>query len=244
MTLSNILKYSLIKISLILLFLVPNAISGQTKVDVSSKKDTITDIEEIKDTLNYKFGLRFGIDISGPFYSIFDSDETLLKGSIDARIYKDYFVAAEIGFATKDYKEVNLEYETKGQFLTIGVDYNMLGYKEGSNDILYFGVRYGISNYNTTVSKYKIQNGYWLDDAFISNLEQQDGNGHWLNARFGVKVEVLKNLYLGGSVGMNRLIYASSLKSFDNLYIPGFGSNNDKKSFQFNYTLLYMLPFN
>jgi hypothetical protein len=228
--------------------LIPNVISGQNNTNISSQNDTIAENisanNTLIDTLNYKYGLRFGIDISGPFFSIFESDQTLLKGSFDARMYKEYFIAVEIGIATKNFKEANLEYESKGQFLTIGADYNMLGYKEGSNDILYFGIRYGISNYNTTVTNYKIQNGYWFDDPFISSLEKQNGTGHWVNARFGIKVEILKNLYLGGSVGMNRLISASSLNSFDNLFIPGFGNNNDKKSFQFNYTLLYMLPFN
>lgn len=196
------------------------------------------------DTINYKYGLRIGIDLAGPLNMLFESDHKLFKGNFDARVYKKYFVSGEFGYEEYKYNTENLKYTTDGSFFMIGGDYDLLGYTYGRNDLLAFGLRYGVSKFTQTVDEYRIQNAYWNNDPFISNIEAQDAYAHWINVRIGLKVEVLHNFYLGLSGGVNFLFYDTSLDNFDNLYIPGFGENRNNKSWIFNYTVMYLLPFN
>ena len=215
-------------------------------------QDEIKEKDEVKsekiispsDTIPYKFGLRIGFDLGGPISMLIDSEHKLFKGNFDARVYKKYFVSGEFGYEESKYNTENLKYTTDGSFVMIGGDYDMLGYTPGRNDLLAFGARYGFSKFTQTVDEYRIQNGYWLDDPYISSIEPQDSYAHWINVRLGLKVEVLHNFYLGMSAGVNFLFHDTSLKNFDNLYIPGFGENKNNKSFIFNYTVMYLLPFN
>ncbi|MCK5781749.1 MAG: hypothetical protein KAH10_04130 [Flavobacteriales bacterium] len=217
---------------------------AQEKNEEISNNEAKQSREVQRDTLHYKYGLRLGFDLSGPIQAAFGSDNLLLKATVDARIYKNYFLAGEFGGEKNVYKSENLNYSTAGYFVTIGGDYNILGYTLGRNDVLAFGIRYGISRFEQTVDEYKIQNGYWNDDAFISNISTQIGYAHWANFRLSLKVEVLTNFYLGTSVGANFLFYDTSLDNFDNLYIPGFGKNRNNVSWVFHYTVMYLIPFN
>ena len=242
MTLNNISKYLINKIFILLLFS-STTVFGQDKIE---DKEELKSEEVISpsDTIPYKFGLRIGIDLGGPISMLIDSDHKLFKGNFDARVYKKYFVSGEFGYEEYKYNTENLKYTTDGSFIMLGGDYDMLGYTPGRNDLLAFGVRYGFSKFNQTVDEYRIQNGYWLDDSYINSIESQDAYAHWINVRIGLKVEVLHNFYLGLSGGVNFLFYDTNLENFDNLYIPGFGENKNNKSWIFNYTVMYLLPFN
>ena len=252
MILNNTLKY-LSKSSLIIFLLLfsyvdlfSQEINKMGENNNSKKKEEVeykADIRKV-DTTKYKFGVRVGIDLTGPIGSLLNSQKILYKGTADIRIYKKYFAAAEYGYELYKYNTNNLKYESEGFFTTIGGDYDLLGFAYPRNDIYYFGVRYGFAGYRTEVKEYRIENTYWGNDPYVSSVPSQDGYAHWLNLRMGLKVEVLKNFYLGASVGANFLISATEMKHFDNLYIPGFGSNNEGRAFVFNYTLMYMFPFN
>ena len=242
MTLSNIYNYLTNRVFIILLF-TSTIVLGQDKIEINKETDSV-EVISASDTIPYKFGLRIGIDLSGPISMLINDDYKLFKGSFDARVYKKYFVSGEFGYEEYRYSTENLNYTTDGTFGMIGGDYDMLGYTPGRNDLLAFGVRYGFSTFNQTVTEYKVQNGYWLDDTHISSIESQKANAHWINLRIGLKVEVLHNFYLGLSGGVNFLVHDTNLENFDNLYIPGFGENKSNKSWVFNYTLMYLLPFN
>ncbi len=240
MTLNNIYKFlrNRTLIAILLLFTTSLAYS-QDKVE----KEEPTTINP-SDTIPYKYGLRIGIDLAGPISMIIDNDHKLFKGNFDARIYKNYFIAGEFGYEKHSDITENLKYTSDGAFVMIGGDYDLLGYTPGRNDLLAFGVRYGFATMNQTVDEYRIQNGYWNDDTYIGSIDAQQAYAHWLNVRMGLKVEVLHNFYLGLSAGVNFLFHDTKLDNFDNLYIPGYGKNRNNKSWIFNYTVMYLLPFN
>jgi len=240
MILNNIYKFSQNRILLAILSLFLSAtVFGQDKLE-SKETKTIAP----SDTIPYKYGLRIGIDIGGPITMIIDGNHKLFKGNFDARVYKQYFVSGELGYEKYSSISESLKYTTDGSFIMLGGDYDMLGYTPGRNDLLAFGLRYGFATFDQTVDEYRIQNGYWNDDTHIGNVETQKANAHWINMRIGLKVEVLHNFYLGLSGGVNFLFYDTRLENFDNLYIPGFGKNKNNKSFIFNYTVMYLFPFN
>lgn len=240
MILNNIYKFlqNRILIAILLLFTTSIAFS-QDKIE-SKEPKTISP----SDTIPYKYGLRIGIDLGGPITMLIDSNHKLFKGNFDARVYKKYFVSGEFGYEKYSSITENLKYTSDGTFVMVGGDYDMLGYTPGRNDLMAFGVRYGLATMDQTVDEYRIQNGYWQNDSYIGNIDTQRAYAHWINVRIGLKVEVLHNFYLGLSGGVNFLFYDTNLENFDNLYIPGFGENKNNKSFVFNYTVMYLIPFN
>ena len=240
MTLNNIYKFlqNRFLIAILLLFTTSIAFS-QDKIESKTPK-TINS----SDTIPYKYGLRIGIDLGGPISMLIDSNHKLFKGNFDARVYKDYFVSGEFGYEKFSSVTESIKYTSDGTFVMLGGDYDMLGYTPGRNDLMAFGVRYGFATMDQTVDEYRIQNGYWQNDTYIGNIETQRAYAHWINLRMGLKVEVLHNFYLGLSGGVNFLIFDTTLENFDNEYIPGFGENKNNKSFIFNYTVMYLIPFN
>ena len=70
-------------------------------------------------------------------------------------------------------------------------------------------------------------------------------NGNWVEIVTGVKVETFKNIYLGISLRLNKLLSDTKPSNFDNLYIPGFNKATDDNTWGsgFNYTLTYSIPF-
>ena len=240
MTLNNIYKFLQNRIIFAILVLFSSAtVFGQDKIE-NKKPKTINP----SDTIPYKYGLRIGIDLGGPISMLIDSNHQLFKGNFDARVYKKYFVSGEFGYEKFSSITENLKYTSDGTFIMLGGDYDMLGYTPGRNDLMAFGMRYGFATMDQTVDEYRIQNGYWQNDSYIGNIETQRAYAHWINVRIGLKVEVLHNFYLGLSGGVNFLFYDTKLENFDNLYIPGFGENKNNKSFIFNYTVMYLIPFN
>jgi hypothetical protein len=58
-----------------------------------------------------------------------------------------------------------------------------------------------------------------------------------------MKVEVFKNVFVGFSFRLNRLVSQKRPNNFDNLYIPGFNRTyNGDFGVGFNYTVSYFIP--
>ena len=57
-------------------------------------------------------------------------------------------------------------------------------------------------------------------------------------------METFKNVYLGLSLRLNKLLSDKKPDNFGNLFIPGFNKVTDENTFGsgFNYTLTYSIP--
>ena len=69
-------------------------------------------------------------------------------------------------------------------------------------------------------------------------------NASWIEFVSGIKVQVLKNIYMGVSIRLIRLLNDKKPLNFDNLYIPGFNKKTDENVFGagLNYTISYSIP--
>jgi hypothetical protein len=101
------------------------------------------------------------------------------------------------------------------------------------------------------VSDYKIfdSNRYWNPDdfAFGSEQEKEFGglNASWLEFVVGIKAEMVKNLYFGGSVRLGFLVSNKEPINFQNQFIPGFNKVTEGSKFGvgYNYSITYLIPF-
>jgi hypothetical protein len=120
----------------------------------------------------------------------------------------------------------------------------------GMNNQVYLGFRFANSLYNHNINNYLL---YRTEQIFEEELVQNeystgklsDLNAQWIEFLVGMKVQVLKNTYMGFSLRLNRLLGSTSSENFGVLFIPGFNRVTDENIFgsSFNYTLTYSIPF-
>ena len=229
-------------ISFILLFL------GYTIGFSQTKNDSIV---TVKDSLNVsefyhpkKYGFRFGADIIKPIISLTNNEFDGFELVGDYRISTKNFIAAEMGYVTKSDSGFGYSYKTKGSYYKLGFNHNMYTNWLDMDNEIYFGFRYGLSLFTNDLNGYTIsQQGIDFEKRTISNKQSFDGlNAHWLELIFGVKTEILNNLFLGVAVNFNQMVFQKEPDNFQNLYIPGFGEIKGNGSAGINYTISYRIP--
>jgi hypothetical protein len=191
------------------------------------------------------YGVRLGIDLNKPITTYFDKENKGIEMVADIRVLNNYYLATEIGNVTKTTNEDYLNFTTKGSYIKVGFNYNAYKNWVGMRNEIYVGLRYGISFFDQTLNNYTPNsNGTYFNNLPVEAGTKFNGlNAQWYELVFGMKVETLKNLYLGTSVSFNKMISTKEPENFKNLYVPGFNRVflNDS-GVSFNYTLSYLIP--
>ncbi len=200
------------------------------------------------DTVQYKerYGLRVGVDLSKPLQTLLDNTYSGLELMGDYRIYKDYYLAAELGNENMQITEGNLKVSDKGSYIKLGADYNAYENWAGMENMIIIGLRYGFSTFSQTLESYDIrtQRSYFGTNIIDTPEETKGLTASWIELLAGVKVELFQNLYLGANVQLKRMITQTTPSNIDNLAIPGFGKTNDFSQFGvgYNYNISYLIP--
>jgi hypothetical protein len=193
-----------------------------------------------------KYGIRFGTDISKIVQSFYDKNYKGIEFVGDYRVTKNYYLAGELGNENTTVEDNKLSFTTQGTYLKIGFDYNSYENWLDMRNMIYLGMRYGASTFSQTLNSYKLYNTstYFPEAPTIFPGEKFNGlTSQWIEVVLGLKAEVLKNIYLGASIRMNRLLTNTKPDNFDNLYIPGFNRTyNGDFGIGFNYSVSYFLP--
>ena len=192
-----------------------------------------------------RYGLRVGIDLVRPAYSLFDENKKGLEIVADYRVADRWFIAGELGYSEHTTEEDFFTFDTKGQYIKAGADYNAYKNWIGMENVIVVGLRYGFSTFDQSLTEYTVNNNPFVPDRTETNPEEFGGlNASWAELVLGLKVEVLHNVFMGFSMRGNVLISSSEPENFKNLYVPGFERVyvNDF-GFSFNYTLSYLIPF-
>lgn len=203
---------------------------------------TATDSIEFEE----KFGIRVGVDLSKPLRTLLDEDYSGFEILGDYRVYKDYYLAAEIGNEKMDYREDNLSVTSNGSYIKLGVDYNAYENWAGMENMIFVGLRYGFATFSQTLNRYAI---YTDTQFFPPNIvqgpfETSGLTASWVELMVGMKVELFNNIFLGANLQLKRRLTQSTPSNFDNLTIPGFNRTYDESSFGvgYGYTISYLIP--
>ena len=214
---------------------------GQTESNLNDtliKKDKFLNINKI----------RLGFDILKPILSSSEGDNLNYEIVGDLQLTENIYLAGEYGLVDKVIEDENINFNSSGSFLRIGFDYNMFENWIGMDNSIYVGLRYGTSSFSSKILDYNVRN----KDSYFSNLvtnefqtiEYSNLSGNWIEILLGIKVETFKNVYLGLSLRLNKLLSDKKPDNFGNLFIPGFNKVTDENTFGsgFNYTLTYSIP--
>ena len=214
---------------------------GQTE---SNSNDTLIKKEKL---LNIN-KIRFGFDLLKPIASSSEGDNLNYEIVGDLQLTENIYLAGEYGLVDKVIEDENINFNSTGSFLRIGFDYNMFENWIGMDNSIYVGLRYGTSSFSSKILDYNVRN----KDSYFSNLvtdefqtiEYSNLSGNWIEILLGIKVETFKNVYLGLSLRLNKLLSDKKPDNFGNLFIPGFNKVTDENTFGsgFNYTLTYSIP--
>ena len=206
--------------------------------------------EDIKtDTLVYKqkYGLRLGGDVSKLVRSFIDTNYKGFEINGDHRLTKNIFIAGELGTEEKTTSNSFLNVTATGTYFKAGVDYNLYKNWLDMENMIYSGFRVGVGSFSQTQNSFTVYNTdqYW-DEQFTSNTTK-DFNGLtalWAELIFGVKAQVVNNLYLGLNVQLKGMITQDEPSNFENLYVPGFNKTYDSGRFGigFGYNISYLIP--
>lgn len=206
--------------------------------------------EDIKtDTLVYKqkYGLRLGGDVSKLVRSFIDTNYKGFEINGDYRLTKNIFIAGELGTEEKTTSNSFLNVTATGTYFKAGVDYNLYKNWLDMENMIYSGFRVGVGSFSQTQNSFTVYNTdqYW-DEQFTSNTTK-DFNGLtalWAELIFGVKAQVVNNLYLGLNVQLKGMITQDEPSNFENLYVPGFNKTYDSGRFGigFGYNISYLIP--
>lgn len=204
---------------------------------------------KVKDSIPPKkerYGIRFGVDLFKLSRSFYEPDYKGLEVVGDYRLTRKHYIAAEIGNENKTVDDDRLDFTTKGTYVKVGFDYNTYENWLDMENMIYVGLRYGVSSFSQTLNSYEIYNPnpYFGEAPVVVPTEKFSGlSAQWLEVVAGVKAKVFNNVYVGFSFRLNRLISQKRPANFDNLYIPGFNRTyNGNFGVGFNYTVSYFLP--
>ncbi len=216
-----------------------------------------------KDTVEYKqpYGLRAGIDMSRILVSFLEDNYTGLEIVGDYRLTHKLYVAAELGNEKKtigvglgnEVESVEGElynFTASGSYLKTGIDFNTYGNWYGEQNMIFIGGRFAYSTFSQTVNDYKIfdTDRYWNPNDFAfgsqEELEFKGLHAAWLEFVVGIKAEMVKNLYFGGSVRLGILVSNKNPENFQNQFIPGFNKVTEGSKFGvgYNYSITYLIP--
>ena len=235
------MKKKQIYLFIISICLSTNMLIGQTE---SNSKDTLIK----KDKLLNINKIRFGFDLLKPIASSSEGDNLNYEIVGDLQLTENIYLAGEYGSIDKLIEDENINFNSTGSFLRVGLDYNLFKNWIGMDNSIYVGFRYGNSSFSNKILNYEVRN----KDSYFSNLvedefetiEYSNLSGNWIEILLGIKVETFKNVYLGLSLRLNKLLSDEKPNNFGNLFIPGFNKVTDENTFGsgFNYTLTYSIP--
>jgi hypothetical protein len=165
----------------------------------------------------------------------------------DYRLSKNLYIAGEIGSEKKTSTTNYLNSTAEGTYLKVGVDYNMYTNWAGMDNLIYSGMRIGITNFNQTLNSYTIYDTNsltWGGNQVVSNNNFSALSSGWIEIILGVKTEVLNNLFLGFNLQIKGRVFETNINNFENIYIPGFGRTYDSGKFGmgFGYSISYLVP--
>ena len=198
---------------------------------------------KIKDSIyTVSGGLRIGLDISRFALLYFQPYRTDVTVQADMQLNKRLYAALETGFNRTSHSDTSYTYKGSGAYATIGGDYDFLKRKEKDDKtMVYGGIRYGFARNTYEVPTYILRNEYWGTNT-ESSYPKTTMTAHWVELVLGLRVEVLKNLFLGWGVREKIMLSNSASKEFPPIVIPGFGSGTKNSQFDMTYTVSYYFP--
>ena len=202
-----------------------------------------------QDTIRYPIsemkGIRVGIDVSKLLFPVIYKGERMgFEATADMFVKGNFFAVAEAGWLRVNLdRSPDYHYKENGMYVKAGIDYNLLkSRRPNSNDIVYGGVRYGLSVFNQQAENITVPEHFWPEGSDLA-IPKSTLSAQWLELLLGVKAEVLTNFYVGLTFRLKfRTVSPKDPYSIP-YQIPGYGEGNSGYALGLNYYISYNFHF-
>jgi hypothetical protein len=187
--------------------------------------------------------LRVGADPGTFLYMLFSEKRGFFEAEADIDIDR-FFLVANYGLSSFRLDESTYRYENTGSYLRFGADFNLM-HDDPNNNITFIGLRYSRASFSdkldyNTQAVIQTETGWPNTVETVSNDRLRAG---WLEMDAGIKIRVVKQLYLGFTVRYKLFLKVTGQETMRPYFVPGFGKNIGTSAFGFNYYVSYRLPF-
>lgn len=177
--------------------------------------------EDMKQTFFQGFTVSADVLNMGLFFL---SDYGNLEASLRLNLLNTYFPIVELGLGKCNKTDYNtqIHFSTKAPYLKIGVDYNLLRDKWQTNK-LFFGLRYGITNFNYSFSGKDQIDPIWHTTGPL-DVHGINATSHYLEVVFGCQVKIWSIVHMGWSARYKQELHTTKSIYSHPYYIPGYGT--------------------
>ena len=194
-----------------------------------------------------KYGLRVGTDIQKLIRSASSEEYNGISFNADIRFKESMFLFSEIGNEKKIVEYSNVDSKISGNYIKLGLQFKLNRNIVGLRNLIYSSIGIGVSSFDQKILRYGIFNIYsdlWGEFESTDTINLESLNANWIEIGFGVKTEILNNLFLGIELQLKNLISQKNKNDISNFYIPGFNRTYEGSNFGlgFNYSLTYLIP--
>ncbi|MDA0196419.1 MAG: DUF6048 family protein [Bacteroidetes bacterium] len=206
---------------------------------------TLTKTPEIKlkkDTTYYPLISALSIYFDYPkIFSFFTKFENKAEVGLELQIFKHIYLRGELGWARirpQDFYK-NVDYEVSGNYTRGGIAYRKT---IGASSNLIMGVNYGSSFFNDK-GKVQIESPSGLHDPLEDKFKRENLRGNWIEMTFGTESHMGKNLYLGFTFRVRKLLNYDKFDGLDVFAVPGYGRTFDNSIPAINLYIKYRMQF-
>ncbi|MDO9152737.1 MAG: DUF6048 family protein [Paludibacter sp.] len=207
---------------------------------INAQNQNITDTVKIKK--NNIDGLRIELDVAPVVKTLLAKGETYsFEGAVQTTLLQKYYPVVEFGYAgASKISTDNVDFNTNGVFFRVGSDFSVMKQKENSpknQNYFLVGGRLGFSHFTYNLSNIVIRDNYW-NESKIYNFENIPSTKLWFEIAAGIRVEVIKNIYMGWTLRNKRMLTNDADGTVSPWYIPGFGVKSTS-AWAVNYAIGY-----
>lgn len=208
--------------------------------DVDSVEQRVVEPERPKVPKSFYIptGIRIGTDLVALGVNVFGNNRQRYEFQGDIDFHRIYLTGS-YGVSQYLIRANNFNYGNSGTYYRIGLEADFLKFDPDHNTLT-FGLRYARANYSETLVTSMIDPVYGLYDQ---NLTNENASARWFEMTTGLRVMVLKNLYMGYNfrIQLNRKLFNTD--QFSSYDIPGFGRAEFKNRWTFNYYIAYRIAW-
>jgi hypothetical protein len=185
--------------------------------------------------------LAVGIDLSRFLVQVWQPVKANFEFTISSNVYKDIYLNGDGGWMVTEFTDEEQHYTSGGYYLRAGPAYNILKRRPGDHNMIYIGVLYGFADYWHEADQITISDGYWGSGS--GRLDRKTLKSHWLELKVGIRIEVLKNWFLGWAIQPRFYLSGTEDKRLPPYIVPGFGKGENAVNIGMSYYVGLRIPY-
>jgi hypothetical protein len=187
--------------------------------------------------------LNIGVELVGPINGFIQPSRTTYEISAKAGGFHKFYLASEAGILKiNEQKTHAYNYNSTGQYLRLGVDYNMFKRNlPNENNLIFIGLRYGMAFMNHSADHIIITDIKW-GDFQAPDIPETKVKAGWVEVTGGIKARIFSHFSVGWSFSLRKLLTSNGMNKIKPFLIPGYGEGSSNTSLGFSYTIYYDIP--